>query len=78
MSMLRRVGLGERAGSEIAIRRVRAGRHQRSAGAWSWYAVDHRGLEIIGSTWSVRELVAASDRVSLYQHPHTHSLELVI
>lgn len=46
-------------GDRIRIRRVYAGYHQRSAGAWSWYAEDHQGNEVCGSQFTVRDIVQA-------------------
>ena len=37
--------------------RVYAGRHQRSAGAWSWCI--EMGHYVLGSQWSMREIVEA-------------------
>jgi len=50
------------------IRRVRAGRHQRSEGAWSWYA-GPRGS--IGSQWPLREVFQAFRKklLTTYQDP---------
>lgn len=48
-----------RAGEIAAVRRTRAGRHQRAAGAWSWLAVDKEGAEVVGSQWSIAEVVLA-------------------
>lgn len=46
-------------GQKIRIVRVYAGRHQRSAGAWSWYAEDQTGREICGSQFTAREIITA-------------------
>lgn len=46
--------------SFIQIRRTHASHHQRSAGAWSWYAADERGRELIGSCWPVLKLLEMS------------------
>jgi hypothetical protein len=43
----------------IAIRRVHAGHWQRSAGAWSWYAVNANGLELFGSPDPAGEVIGA-------------------
>jgi len=44
----------------IKIHRTRAGRGQRSAGAWSWYAVDSRsGMEVCGSQYTCKEIIQA-------------------
>lgn len=45
---------------DITIVRTRAGHHQRSAGAWSWYAMDSRCVVVAGSQWSVGKLVRAA------------------
>lgn len=44
---------------DLVIERTHAGRHQRSAGAWSWYAVDTHGSVVVASQWPIGELVAA-------------------
>ena len=53
------------------IVRTRAGHLQRSCGAWSWYAVDPEGGEVIGSQYSVGVLLKADElRISAaYQTP---------
>lgn len=47
-------------GRKIRIRRVYAGRHQRSAGAWSWYAENELGNEVCGSQFTVQEILQAA------------------
>lgn len=39
------------------IHRTYAGRHQRSAGAWSWFLVDQNGMEVVGSCFTATEIV---------------------
>ncbi len=43
----------------IEIRRTHVGHWQRSAGAWSWWACDADGGEIMGSPHTVSELLKA-------------------
>lgn len=54
--------------SDVHIRRVRAGRHQRSAGAWSW-SLAASGLHVsVGSQHTVAECLAMGARgAELYQ-----------
>lgn len=61
--------------AQISIHRTHAGRLQRSDGAWSWFALDESGREVIGSQWPVTEIVRkdkAEREVYLYTHPFTH------
>jgi hypothetical protein len=49
-----------RAPPDLMLVRTRAGRHQRSRGAWSWHlwsTIDYTAGSI-GSQWSARELIA--------------------
>ena len=41
----------------LSVKRVRAGHHQRAAGAWSWVLVDANGLEIMGSPFPASEVI---------------------
>src|SRR5437762_345921 len=50
----------------LRIHRVRAGHHQRSAGAWSWYAVDATGDEVIGSQWPVSAFAGREAPASIH------------
>ena len=50
------------ADSIVAIRRTRAGVWQRAQGAWSWYAVDVNGYEVVGSQWNVTDIARAHPR----------------
>lgn len=52
--LLRDTGVEAPAG--LRVIRVYAGRHQRAAGAWSWYAVDTTGAEVCGSAYPLRDL----------------------
>lgn len=52
------------------IRRTRAGRHQRSSGAWSWCLernslTDYHMELSIGSQWPVKELLRGKFHVSI-------------
>lgn len=59
LARLRAEGLAIPEGARVE--RTRAGRHQRSAGAWSWYLLDADGSELnIASQWPVGELVKAA------------------
>lgn len=50
--------LGVKLSSEAVIRRVYAGRHQRAAGAWSWFVYDpERPALQLGSQFSCTELL---------------------
>jgi hypothetical protein len=44
--------------SETSIRRIRAGHHQRSAGAWSWelYTKEHVRCGRVGSQFAATEI----------------------
>lgn len=56
IARLREMGVEIPDGAQL--RRTYAGRHQRSAGAWSWYLVDADGHELhIGSQISVTDLL---------------------
>lgn len=44
----------------LRIIRTYAGRNQRAAGAWSWFARSVGGLEVCGSQWPLREVLKAS------------------
>lgn len=56
LTRLRRMGLDIPEGS--AVRRTYAGKHQRAAGAWSWYLVDPTGRESrVGSQYPVGRLL---------------------
>ena len=70
--------LGDEPPASIKICRTHAGRHQRSSGAWSWFALNEEdGMEIIGSIYPVSSLMKA-EKVEIYVHPHTLSRELQI
>ena len=45
----------------LTLRRTKAGRHQRSAGAWSWFfdAPNDPHVSEIGSQWSATEILKA-------------------
>lgn len=62
----------------VRIRRVYAGRHQRSEGAWSWWAEDQDGNEVCGSQFTAREIIRAHKSkgrcVSIYESVGTNSL----
>jgi hypothetical protein len=63
----------------LKILRTRAGRHQRSAAAWSWFAVEPESFrEIVGSQWTVGELCASPARVVLYVDQRTLEHELIL
>ena len=54
---------------QITICRTRAGRHQKSVGAWSWYLVDGEGGDLgIGSAWPATDIVR-SRTISWYVSP---------
>lgn len=40
----------------LVFKRTRAGYHQRSEGAWSWYCTDADGREFCGSQWALGKL----------------------
>lgn len=64
---IRRIAMSlgvSRANKIVKIHRVYAGRHQRASGAWSWYATDADGNEIVGSPDSAREIIWA-DRLGM-------------
>lgn len=61
------------------IERTYAGRHQRSAGAWSWMLLDQTGNEVVGSCFPVREIIRAGEkRVILYVSRLGWTPELII
>ena len=41
----------------LHLRRTRAGHWQRAQGAWSWYAVDDEGREVLASHYPLTELL---------------------
>lgn len=43
----------------IILRRLRPGRHQRSAGAWSWVAESVSGWEVVAGYHRIRDLARA-------------------
>ena len=43
----------------VRVWRTRAGRHQRSAGAWSWILMSADGQELFGSADSARDILSA-------------------
>jgi hypothetical protein len=63
---------------EAKVERVRAGHHQRSAGAWSWVLLDDEGYELIGSCWPAKEILAKASRVFVYTNDTTRLRELCI
>lgn len=60
---------------DLVIERTHAGRHQRSAGAWSWYAVDTHGSVVVASQWPIGELVKAGT-VTASPNPSRETLVL--
>lgn len=68
-------------GAQIRIERTRAGYWQRSAGAWSWLAVDEKnGRELFGSDWPASEVVKAGkeNRAAAYTNDYTMTVELIV
>ena len=59
------------------IRRLRPGKHGRSAGAWSWVLVDSEGMEIVGSQHSCVE-ICSSKSVSLYKSEWQWTPEIIV
>lgn len=60
---------------EVTIERTHAGHHQRSAGAWSWYAVDAGGAVVAASQWPIGQLVRAKGvTAALNRSRETHVL----
>jgi len=43
----------------VKVLRTYAGRHQRAAGAWSWWMDDSTGVSICGSSWTLRDVLRA-------------------
>ncbi len=60
----------------LRICRVRAGHHQRSAGAWSWFAEDETGHEVVGSQWPVSAFTGQEAPASIHVN-RAHQRELV-
>ena len=62
------------------IERTHAGRHQRSAGAWSWVLLDKTGHEIVGSCFRAREILRPGEGrcVKLYRNERGFTPELII
>lgn len=60
----------------LKIQRVRAGRHQRSAGAWSWVGVDDQNMECVASQWPVHALVRPDASVEVY-YSSTHGIPVL-
>lgn len=67
---------------DYEIKRTRAGRHQRSAGAWSWFLWHpwDSGLagqaSQFGSQWPAGKCAKA--KTSIYVHPVHGTIELVV
>lgn len=61
----------------IEIIRTRAGHWQRSAGAWSWYALDAKGREVMGSPTSITELLKAPALTWYYSASDVPELEAI-
>lgn len=54
------------------VRRTRAGRWQRSAGAWSWWLEDSTGREVLAGFEPAGRLIEAhrrGERIVLYRDP---------
>jgi hypothetical protein len=60
LEKVREKGFDAEAVGKIEVRRTRAGRWQRYAGAWSWWLQDDRRV-IVGSQWSLRDLMTRKD-----------------
>lgn len=60
--------------ADLDFRRLRPGHWQRSAGAWSWFACDSSGREVMGSADSITGLVQA-DEIGLVEMPEIGQLE---
>ena len=43
----------------LTMHRTYAGFWQRNAGAWSWWAADRLGREVLGSQWGITDLLKA-------------------
>lgn len=65
-------------GEEVAIERVYAGRHQRSCGAWSWFAENRSGVSICGSQWPAKEVIRLHNAglLGVHQSPSTFDIDL--
>lgn len=58
---------------DLEIRRIRAGRHQRSAGAWSWFLWSPSAPLAfdVGSKWPATECVRMGvEGTQIYENPH--------
>ncbi len=66
------------AGEEVAIERVYAGRHQRSCGAWSWFAESRSGVSICGSQWPAKEVIKLhkAGLLGVHQSSQTDDIDL--
>ncbi|QOC26076.1 hypothetical protein IC744_06905 [Microbacterium hominis] len=67
---------------QYRLERTYAGYWQRTAGAFSWYITDSRGVDVgIGSQWTVREVLAAPEWVfgsygAIYPGPINDGLQM--
>ena len=79
VSIFRSIGFDLPPG-RYSIRRTRAGRHQRSAGAWSWWLDSSDIGNPPGSAYPVSEVVSAAKdgRVVLYTNEFTGSTEILV
>lgn len=62
----RRVGAPE----GLRLRRTRAGHWQRAQGAWSWWAEDEQGREVLASHHPLSELVKCPGLTATAQDRH--------
>jgi hypothetical protein len=70
-------GNEDRPPAGLEIRRTRAGHHQRSNGAWSWYLyAPDQYLEDLGSQWPARELWARRGEIEVRQSAYGVSLHV--
>jgi len=60
LARLRRDGFADRFPSGSVLRRLRAGRHQRAAGAWLWCGDGNLAASNTGSTYTMSELLASN------------------
>lgn len=65
-------------GEEVAIERVYAGKHQRSCGAWSWFAENRSGVSICGSQWPAKEVIRLHKvgLLGVHQSSQTYDVDL--
>lgn len=57
--LIEALGIVERAPDDLEVRRTRAGRNMRSAGAWSWFLYSETmDVTHVGSHWPAAKIIS--------------------